>query len=103
MPASKLAPHANKLPTWNTTSAATYASAVMYTNVNAGHAHERVSRRITASVEAHWQHRAKNTISDSATGIVNSGRSDPSSHLASRSLAPSFFVASASLLSTLPS
>ena len=47
----------------------------MYANVNAGHRHDRVSRRITASVEAHWQHSAKNTISDSATGIVNNGRS----------------------------
>ena len=39
----------------------------MYANVNAGHAQLLVSRRITASVEAHWQHSAKNTITDSAT------------------------------------
>ena len=33
----------------------------MYVKVNAGQAHERVSRRMTASVEAHWQQRAKKT------------------------------------------
>src|SRR3954468_5984700 len=54
--------------TWYTTSAATYASPVMYANVNAGQRQLFVSRRMTASVEAHWQHRAKNTISDSAPG-----------------------------------
>src|SRR5215813_11418845 len=38
----------------------------MYPNVNAGQSQLFVSRRMTASVEAHWQHRAKNTISDRA-------------------------------------
>ena len=61
-------PHASMIirPTWNATNAATYASVVMYTNVNAGQRHDRVSRRITASVDTHWQHSAKNTISDTA-------------------------------------
>src|SRR5205814_1519476 len=36
---------------------------------------QRASRRITASVEAHWQHRAKNTISDSAAGTPYALRS----------------------------
>jgi hypothetical protein len=46
----------------------------MYMNVNAGQRQERVSRRITASVLAHWQHSAKNTSSDSTAGTVNAGR-----------------------------
>ena len=46
----------------------------MYVNVKAGQPQLRVSRRMTASVEAHWQHRAKNTISDSAAGAVNTWR-----------------------------
>ena len=56
------------MPTWYVTSAPTYASTVMYTNVNAGQRQLLVSRRITASVAAHWAHSAKNTMIDSATG-----------------------------------
>ena len=33
----------------------------MYANVKTGQAQLRVSRRMTARVEAHWQHNAKNT------------------------------------------
>src|SRR5262249_19706032 len=42
-----------KLPTWYTTSAATYAKTVMYTKVNRGQRQVLVSRRITARVETH--------------------------------------------------
>src|SRR5947208_16979979 len=49
-----------------------YANTVMYANVNAGQRQDFVSRRITASVEAHWHHNAKKTIGESAVGMVNS-------------------------------
>ena len=39
----------------------------MYANVNSGQRHELVSRRMTASVETHWQHNAKNTNKLTAT------------------------------------
>ena len=50
----------------------------MYANVNAGHAQLFVSRRITASVLAHWQHSAKNTITDSATATPYLPRTESS-------------------------
>ena len=43
-------------------------------NVNAGHRQLFVSRLITARAAAHWAQSAKKTISDNATGILNTGR-----------------------------
>jgi hypothetical protein len=40
---------------------------VMYAKVNAGQRQLFVSRRITASVAAHWAQSAKNTMIDNAT------------------------------------
>lgn len=56
--------------------------------MSAGHAQLRVSRRITASVDAHWQQSAKNTISDSATAtgyLPRTGSVAHSSRIAPRS------------------
>ena len=40
----------------------------MYANVKAGQPQLPVSRRMTISVEAHCAHKAKNTMTDNATG-----------------------------------
>ena len=47
---------------WYTKKAAKYARIVLYVKENNGQFHELVSRRITAKVEAHWQHSAKKTM-----------------------------------------
>lgn len=47
-------PNPSTRPPWNTTNAATYATAVMLKNMNSVHFHELVSRRTTASVDMHW-------------------------------------------------
>src|SRR5260221_12772057 len=46
----------------------------MYVKLKDDHHQLPVSRRITASVEAHWAQRAKKTMIESATGVLNSGR-----------------------------
>ena len=60
----------------------------MYVKLKSGHRQLPVSRRITAKVATHWAQRAKNTRTESATGMVNTGRS-LSSYVALRSLASS--------------